>query len=57
MNIYDSLPIASKYKHIQELNARGEQILQNYELMDLMSYCDDAIGSANIEEIEERIAC
>ena len=57
MNIYDSLPISSKYKHIQELNARGEQILKNYELMDLMSYCDDAIGLANIEQIEERIAC
>ena len=57
MNIYDSIPLPSKYKHIQELNARGEQILQNYELMDLMSYCDDAIGSANIEQIEERIAC
>ena len=57
MNIYDSIPLASKYKHIQELNASGERILQNYELMDLMSYCDDAIGSTNIAEIEEKIAC
>ena len=57
MNIYDSMPIPSKYKHIQELNASGERILQNYELMDLMSYCDDAIGNKNIAEIEEKIAC
>ena len=57
MNIYDSIPLASKYKHIQELNASGERILQNYELMDLMSYCDDAIGNKNIAEIEEKIAC
>ena len=57
MNIYDSIPLASKYKHIQELNASGERILQNYELMDLMSYCDDAIGNTNIAEIEEKIAC
>lgn len=57
MSIYDSIPLASKYKHIQELNASGERILQNYELMDLMSYCDDAIGSTNIAEIEEKIAC
>ena len=57
MNIYDSLPIPSKYKHIQELNACGERILQNYELMDLISYCDDAIGGNNIAQIEERIAC
>ena len=57
MNIYDSMPIPSKYKHIQELNASGERILQNYELMDLISYCDDAIGDKNIAEIEEKIAC
>ena len=57
MDIYDSIPLASKYKHIQELNASGERILQNYELMDLMSYCDDAIGNTNIAEIEEKIAC
>tara|TARA_B100001094_G_scaffold44598_1_gene39395 strand:- start:8648 stop:9472 length:825 start_codon:yes stop_codon:yes gene_type:complete len=57
MSIYDSIPLPSKYKHIQELNISGERILQNYELMDLMSYCDDAIGNTNIAEIEGRIAC
>ena len=57
LTIYDSLPLPSKYKHIQELNASGERILQNYELMDLMSYCDDAIGASNIAGIEEKIAC
>jgi len=57
LTIYDSLPLPSKYKHIQELNASGERILQNYELMDLISYCDDAIGASNIAGIEEKIAC
>ena len=57
LTIYDSLPLPSKYKHIQELNASGERILQNYELMDLLSYCDDAIGASNIAGIEEKIAC
>ena len=57
LTIYDSLPLPSKYKHIQELNASGERILQNYELMDLMSYCDDAIGASNIAGIEEKFAC
>ena len=56
MNIYDSLPINSTYKHIQELNANAERILQNYELMDLVTYCDDAIGSDNISKIKE-IVC
>tara|TARA_B100000965_G_C19580826_1_gene753438 strand:+ start:1315 stop:2130 length:816 start_codon:yes stop_codon:yes gene_type:complete len=53
MNIYDSLPINSTYKHIQELNANAERILQNYELMDLVAYCDDAIGEDNISKIKE----
>lgn len=42
-DIYDSLPIESKYKHIQSLNENREQILDNYYLMDLLSYCEDAI--------------
>ena len=55
MNIYDSIPIPSKYKHIQELNANAERILQNYELMDLVTYCDDAIGADNISKIKEMV--
>ena len=55
MNIYDSLPIQSTYKHIQELNANAERILQNYELMDLVTYCDDAIGADNISKIKEMV--
>lgn len=50
-NIYDATPIDSKYKYIQALNENAEQILINYELMDLLTYCDDAIGSDNISEI------
>ena len=33
----------------------AEQILQNYELMDLMTYCDDAIGADNISDIQGRM--
>ena len=42
---------------IQSLNENYEQIVQNYELMDLISYCDEAIGSNNITEIKEKLAC
>ena len=56
-NIYDAAPIPGTYKYIQSLNENFEQIVQNYELMDLMSYCDDAIGDRGIAEIEERVAC
>jgi 5'-3' exonuclease len=52
MTIYDNIPIAGKYKYIQELNANAEILLKNYELMDLITYCDDAIGEHNVLEIE-----
>ena len=54
-DIYEALPIESRYKYIQELNANGEQLLVNYELMDLMTFCDDAIGQDNIVDIERVI--
>ena len=51
MNIYDAAPINSNYKYIQALNENAEQILQNYELMDLIAFCDEAIGADNISAI------
>jgi len=55
MSIYDSVPIAGKYKYIQELNENAEVLLKNYELMDLITYCDDAIGADNVSEITRRM--
>ena len=55
MDIYNATPIPSKYKHIQALNENAEQLLTNYELMDLRTFCDDAIGKANIADIESTI--
>jgi len=54
-SIYEATPINSKYKYIQTLNENADQILTNYELMDLITFCDDAIGKANIADIESRI--
>ena len=51
MDIYGAVPIPSRYKYIQSLNENAEQLLVNYELMDLITYCDDAIGVDNIEDI------
>ena len=50
-NIYDNLPIPGKYKYIQELNASEDLILKNYELMDLLTHCDDAIGTNELPEL------
>ena len=44
-------PIPGKYKYIESLNENYKQIAENYELMDLISFCDDAIGSDNISVI------
>lgn len=49
--IYAALPINSKYKYIQNLNDFGDKILLNYELMDLETYCKQAIGD-NLEEVD-----
>jgi len=51
LSVYDACPIPGKYKYIESLNENYEQILQNYELMDLVTYCDDAIGADNISVI------
>ena len=48
MDIVASLPITSKYKYIQSLNASGDKILLNYRLMDLISYCKDALGDNTV---------
>lgn len=55
-DIVASLPITSKYKYIQELNKSGNTILLNYELMDLVTYCNEAIGEENILQINEVLA-
>jgi 5'-3' exonuclease len=46
-DIYDACPLEGKYKYIQAVNENAEQLLTNVELMDLLAYCDDAIGEHN----------
>ena len=53
-DIYNILPINSKYKYIQNLNAFKENLLLNYELMDLETYCDNALGD-NIQDLKESL--
>jgi len=55
LDIYDMLPIDQKYKHIQNLNEFGDRILVNYELMDLLTFCEAAIGEDNIKDIEGKL--
>lgn len=55
MDVYDAIPIPGKYKYIANINSSKDRILLNYELMDLITYCDEAVGPENIEDIKEII--
>lgn len=53
-DIISSLPISSKYKYIANLNAFGaDALMLNYKLMDLVTFCEDAIGEDNCKQIDE----
>lgn len=54
-DIAANIPLSGKYKYIQELNKCRDLLLLNYQLMDLVTYCADAIGEANIETIDETL--
>ncbi len=51
-----NLPIDSKYVYIQNLNKFGaENIELNYKLMDLLEYCDEAIGEENCIILDKQL--
>lgn len=54
-DIYDACPLEGKYKYIQSVNENAEQLLTNVELMDLIAYCEDAIGEENKEVINRTL--
>ena len=54
-DIYDACPIDGKYKYIQALNENAEQLLQNVELMDLVTYSEEAIGKEDTEVIHKTL--
>lgn len=51
-DIAASIPISSKYKYVQSLNQCKDRILLNYQLMDLVTHCEDAIGKENCMVID-----
>jgi DNA polymerase-1 len=51
-----SLPLAGKAKYIQNVNEFGEEkIFRNLQLIDKITYCKDAIGKENIEDINKNV--
>jgi 5'-3' exonuclease len=51
-DIYAAVPLEGKYKYIQSLNENAEQLLLNVELMDLVTYAEEAIGEKNKQVID-----
>ena len=56
-DIYNACPISSKYKFIQSLNENADRLLLNAELMDLVSYSEQALIEAdmNLEDLSSKI--
>jgi 5'-3' exonuclease len=54
LDIVANLPIESKLKYIKTLNEQGDRILLNYQLMDLVTFCRDALGE-NTKQIDETL--
>lgn len=52
-DIINSIPLSGRHKYIQNLNENKEQLTLNYKLMDLQTYCADAIGADNCKQIDE----
>jgi len=54
-DLINSIPISGKYKYIEALNESKQQLELNYQLMDLVTYCQDAIGAEYCKQIDETI--
>lgn len=52
-DIIASIPLSGKYKYIQELNKCKDQLVVNYQLMDLVTHCEEAVGIENCKTIDE----
>lgn len=53
LDIYEGIPLQGKQKFIEKINDSGDLILLNYELMDLIAFCDEAIAFPDKENIKE----
>jgi len=51
-DIIASIPLNGKYKYIQELNKCKDRLQLNYQLMDLITHCEEAVGVDNCKTID-----
>jgi DNA polymerase-1 len=56
LDIAAHLPLPGKYVYIKNLNEFGrDNLIRNYQLMDLVSFSDEAVGPENIEIIKNEL--
>lgn len=55
VDIYANLPLPGKAKYIQNTNDFGENILRNLQLIDMVSFCIEAIGLDNVKDIDKNV--
>jgi DNA polymerase-1 len=55
LDVCDAIPLPGKLKYIQAVNESKDQIFLNHELMDLETFCEEAIGSDNVRDIGQRL--
>ncbi len=54
-DVHAALPLEGKAVYIRNTNEFGDNILRNIELIDKITYCVDAIGLDNVEDIKEKL--
>lgn len=52
-DIIANIPLSGRYKYIEALNQCKDQLLLNYQLMDLVTHCHEALGTENCKQIDE----
>jgi len=54
-DIIQAIPLPGKYKYIAAINDSADLLELNHKLVDIETFCDEAIGEANIKDINERL--
>lgn len=52
LDIYMAIPLPGKQQVVQNINLSADLIMRNYHLMDILTYCEEAINHPNKENLE-----
>lgn len=52
-DVYDSIPLSGSQAFIKNLNAFKEQLMVNVQLIDILTFCEEAIGEDNCKHIDK----